>query len=154
MYTESLTKNERLEERSSHIRVEIIKLTREKNEAEEKGNRYKLKSKVKSEKIKILEDQFKEKSKECENRFRAGETLRKVNEEVRSVMEAMESKIKHMSSTQVKGLETIIHERDQQIAMLKQLLKSSEIQLRTKEKDIKYMQYSEKKVERTIETYN
>ena len=113
LYHEALKKYERLEDKTSNLRAEIVRVTRERNDAEEQANKYKLKSKVRNEKIKVLEEQLTSKVKECDQRHRAGETLRRVNEEMRDAMDKMQAKIKHMTNNQIKGLEKIISERDQ-----------------------------------------
>ncbi len=72
-YAEILKKYERLEDRTSNIRAELVRLTKERNDAEADANKYKLKSKVRGEKVKILEEQLLDKTKEWDNRHRAGE---------------------------------------------------------------------------------
>ena len=107
-YSEALKKYERLEDRTSNIRAELVRLTKERNDAEAAENKWKLKAKVRAEKVKVLEQQLLDKTKEADVRARAGESLRNVNEEMRTEMDKMSAKLKHLRHTHVKNLEDII----------------------------------------------
>lgn len=126
-YTEYLKKYEKLEDRTSNLRADLVKLTRERNEAEADANKYKIKSKILHQKSKAFEEQLSEKVKECDSRHKTGEKLKKINEEMRDEIEKLQARLKHITNNQLKSLEEIIKERDQQLSMLKQLLKSNEI---------------------------
>lgn len=111
-YTEVLKKYDRLEDRTSNVRAELVRVTKERNDAETDANKYKLKSKIRQQKLKVTEEQLTDKVKECDSRHRTGETLRKVNEEMRAELEKLQAKYKHTKTKEVKSLEKIIKERD------------------------------------------
>lgn len=63
-YTESTTKYIALEEKNANLRAELIRVTKERNSAEDMANKKKLKSKILQERIKTLEGNLAGKSKE------------------------------------------------------------------------------------------
>jgi uncharacterized protein (DUF3084 family) len=137
-YTEVMTKFGDLEEKNANLRSEVIRVSKERNSAEGIAHKKKLKSKILSEQLKTLRSSMSDKIKECSTRYKTNIGYKKLNEELQETLSKTEAKLKYTTKNQVAELEKMLTERDQQVTMLKQLLKSNEIQIRTKNKDISH----------------
>lgn len=62
-----------------------------------------------------------------------------MNEGLQESLTKTEAKLKYATKNQIKEMERILNQRDNQVTMLKQMLKSNEIQIRSKTKDLNYM---------------
>ena len=62
-----------------------------------------------------------------------------MNEELQENLTKTQAKLKYATTSQVKEMEKLLVQRDNQVNMLKQMLKSNEIQIRTKNKDINHL---------------
>ena len=98
-YAECLKKYEALEGRTANLRAELVRITKERNEAEALASKYKLKSKVRAQKIKILEDQLGEKVKECDSRQRTCESLKRTNDELREENDKLSAKLRYFKNS-------------------------------------------------------
>lgn len=67
-YTDIVTKHGELEEKNANLRAEIIRVTKERNEAEAISHKKKLKSKILQERLKTIETNLQDKIKECVSR--------------------------------------------------------------------------------------
>jgi uncharacterized protein (DUF3084 family) len=131
-YTDITTKLGELEEKNANLRAELIRVTKERNAAEALSHKKKLKSKILQEQVKTLEANLQDKIKECASRTKVNTQYKKMNEDLQDNLSKTQAKLKYATTNQIKELEKIVNERDSQVNMLKQLLKSNEIQLRTK----------------------
>ena len=67
-YTDATTKYISLEEKNANLRAELIRVTKERNAAEDMAHKKKLKSKILQERMKTIENNLQDKSKECSTR--------------------------------------------------------------------------------------
>lgn len=153
-YTDIMTKFGSLEEKNANLRAELIRITKERNAAETLAHKKKLKAKILEERLKTLEVNFDEKSKECSARSKVNTRYKKLNEELQENLNQTQAKLKYATNNQIKEMEKMLSERDTQLGMLKQLLKSNEIQIRSKNKDINWLKNKAKNAEsRNISQY-
>ena len=123
-YTEVMTRFGDLEEKNANLRAELIRITKERNGAESMAHKKKLKSKILTERVKTLENTLKDKSAECSNKTKVNIRYKKMNEELQDNLSKTQAKLKYATNNQIKDMERVITERDNQVLMLKQLLKS------------------------------
>ena len=138
-YTDLMTKFGEFEEKNANLRAEIIRVTKERNEAEAIAHKKKLKSKILAERLKTLENNLQDKIKEWVSRNKTNTRYKKLNEDLQDNLSKTEAKLKYTTHNQIKEMEKLLGERDSEVQMLKQLLKSNEIQLRTRDKDINHL---------------
>lgn len=134
-----MTKFGEIEEKNANLRSELIRVTKERNTAEGIAHKKKLKAKILQEQLKTLQNNLNDKIKECSTRSKTNIRYKKMNEELQDTLSKTEAKLKYTTTNQVKELEKNLNERDSQVTMLKQLLKSNEIQIRSKNKDISHL---------------
>lgn len=70
-----------------------------------------------------------------------------MNQDLQDNLTKTQAKLKYATTTQIKEMEKLLSERDTQVSMLKQMLKSNEIQIRTKNKDISHLKNKARMIE-------
>ena len=98
------------------------------------------KMKLLQQQVKIHEEEMMAKDAEIENKARVLERMMQANEDLKKENQKISLKLRQIQTTQIKDLQKRMRDKDSEIEVLKEMLRSSQLQSKSKDNEIQRLQ--------------
>eukprot|EP00347_Sterkiella_histriomuscorum_P021852 403332543 len=134
-------------QRIKEMKSQIKQLTSEKDDIDKEHQKKKQKLNLLQQQVTVFEEERHKKDAEIENKSKVLERMISANEDLKKENQKLGLKLRQIQTTQIKDMQKKLRDKDSELEVLKEMIRSAQLQNKGKDNEIQRMQ---KKINRMI----